>query len=105
MTVHVTGFHPNGEMALCCDGSVRALVTIRHEFGQPVMQELISKAGDCGCSGEKKAASEFDLKANLRGLEVAPPGGKNDPDWKGSKYNESKTGPTRKLRRGEREDK
>lgn len=46
-TVHVKQF--DGDFALCCDGSVRALVDIRHEWGQVVRRDLVSTAGTCGC--------------------------------------------------------
>lgn len=37
------------DFALCCDGSIRATKTMRHEWGQAVKKVLVSDVGNCGC--------------------------------------------------------
>lgn len=84
MTVHVKQI--DGDWALCCDKTVRALVVTRHEGGQPLFKELLSKDGDCGCKGDEPVD---DVRDVMRKVEVAPPSGKDDPDakdpWKNNK--------------------
>ena len=105
MTVHITQI--DGDWAVCCDSSVRSLVTVRQELGQSLMKELLTSDGTCGC-GAKPKLPETHLRQALLKMGVDEPRGKDDPDWVGPRFNEkpeSNIGPSRHSRRGQREDK
>ncbi len=105
MTVHVVQM--DGDWAVCCDSSIRSLITVRHELGQSLMKELLTTEGTCGCRSKKKMP-ETHLRQALQDMGVDAPRGKDDPDWEGPKFNEkpeSAMGPSRHPRRGQREDK